>query len=146
MHRSHTTGSPATCGIELEEISNFSLTSSERRILKQDCLRRRRHSQGTHRVRQAAGTRRAQTSALFALVPGAATRTFRPYTIADHRRPTRRVNINGDLELYAHGTEKKQKNKTSFYHFLSTIPMASPTLSQALSSPLWPRHTPHIRS
>jgi hypothetical protein len=57
-----------------------------------------------------------------------------------------RNSTNGDLELCAHGTEKKQKNKTSFYHFLSTIPMASPTLSQALSSPLWPRHTPHIRS
>ena len=57
----------------------ISLRSSERRILKvkQDCLRRRRHS-GTRRVRQAAATRCAQTSALFASVSGAATRTFRP--------------------------------------------------------------------
>ena len=51
-----------------------------------------------------------------------------------------RVSTNGDLELCAHGTEKKQKNKTTFFHFLSTLHMASPILSKALSSPLWPRH------
>ena len=57
-----------------------------------------------------------------------------------------RVSTNGDLELYAHGTEKKAKNKTTFCHFLSTIHMASPFFSQTLSSPLWPRHIPRIRS
>ena len=45
---------------------------------------------------------------------------------------------NGDLEVYTPGTEKKQKNKTSFHPFLSTLHMASPILSQALSSPLRP--------
>ena len=46
------------------------------------------------------------------------------------------ASINGDLEVYTPGTEKNKKNKTSFYPFLSTLHMASPTLSQALSSPL----------
>ena len=44
------------------------------------------------------------------------------------------------------GPKKNQKQKASFHHFLSTLPMASLTLSQALSSPLWPRHIPRIRS
>ena len=48
-----------------------------------------------------------------------------------------RVSINGDLQLRTHGVEKKSKQKASFHHFLSTLPMASLTLSQALSSPLW---------
>ena len=50
-----------------------------------------------------------------------------------------RVSINGDLEVRTHGTKKyrkKIKNKTSFYHFLSVLPMASPILLQTLFSHL----------
>ena len=67
-------------------------------------------------------------------------------TGASHTHTTLRININGDLDVPTHGTKKNQKKQDSFYPFLSTLHMASPTLSQALSSPLWLRHTPRIRS
>ena len=49
-----------------------------------------------------------------------------------------RNSTNGDLEVYTHFTEfkKKQIKQDSFYHFLSALPMASPTLLQTLFSNL----------